>query len=121
MQEDCHKGDSVKVLTSTIKVFIEGHKLQRVKICIITEVSGSYEKQKQAVGRVDRTGQAMRPMLFQLVDNENASERVRMLQIGIEGNSLHKAATRMTTKGIKTLTSSFPPPEHRILPRTSIR
>ncbi|RWA13162.1 hypothetical protein EKO27_g1972 [Xylaria grammica] len=80
MQQDCEGRRPVKVLVSTTEIFGEGFNLQRVNTAIITEVGGSYEKQRQAFGRVDRTGQTMRPLLYQLYDQENLCERVRRLR-----------------------------------------
>ncbi|KAI0969649.1 hypothetical protein F4678DRAFT_439591 [Xylaria arbuscula] len=77
-QRNCQQGDPVKVLISTINIFGEGHNMQRVNSCILTEVPNTHERQKQAFGRVDRTGQTMTPLLFQLFDRENRCERIKM-------------------------------------------
>ncbi|KAI0420941.1 hypothetical protein F5X98DRAFT_391647 [Xylaria grammica] len=80
MQQDCEGGHPVKVLVSTAEIFGEGFNLQRVNTAIVTEIGGSYEKQRQAFGRVDRTGQTMRPLLYQLYDQQNLCERVKRLR-----------------------------------------
>ncbi|KAJ8105109.1 hypothetical protein ONZ43_g7558 [Nemania bipapillata] len=80
MQQSCERTNIVKVLISTMDIFGVGHNLQRVNTAIITEVPSSHEKQKQAFGRVDRKGQTMTPLLYQLFDDENLAERVRMFR-----------------------------------------
>ncbi|KAI0553222.1 hypothetical protein F4679DRAFT_580892 [Xylaria curta] len=78
MQQSCQNDNRVKVLISTTDIFGEGHNLQRVNSVILTEVPGSYETQKQAFGRADRQGQTMTPILYQLYDDLNLAERVKM-------------------------------------------
>ncbi|KAI1742922.1 hypothetical protein F4680DRAFT_445389 [Xylaria scruposa] len=78
LQQSCQNDNRVKVLISTTDIFGEGHNLQRVNSVILTEVPGSYETQKQAFGRADRQGQTMTPILYQLYDNLNLAERVKM-------------------------------------------
>ncbi|KAI0192005.1 hypothetical protein EV127DRAFT_479988 [Xylaria flabelliformis] len=78
LQQSCQNDNRVKVLISTTDIFGEGHNLQRVNSIILTEVPGSYETQKQAFGRADRQGQTMTPMLYQLYDERNLAERVKM-------------------------------------------
>ncbi|TRX89032.1 hypothetical protein FHL15_010051 [Xylaria flabelliformis] len=78
LQQSCQNDNRVKVLISTTDIFGEGHNLQRVNSVILTEVPGSYETQKQAFGRADRQGQMMTPILYQLYDDLNLAERVKM-------------------------------------------
>ncbi|KAI0553214.1 hypothetical protein F4679DRAFT_600168 [Xylaria curta] len=80
MQEDCQKGDPVKVLISTMNIIGHGFNLFRVNNVIITEVPRSWERQNQAFGRVDRRGQVMQPNLIQLYDSFNLVEEVRRIR-----------------------------------------
>ncbi|KAJ8122338.1 hypothetical protein O1611_g9867 [Lasiodiplodia mahajangana] len=78
MMENCNTDNRVKILVTTAKIFGVGHNLQRANTAILTEVLGSYENQKQAFGRVDRKGQQMKPWLYQLYDDRNLTEKIRM-------------------------------------------
>ncbi|KAI0191996.1 hypothetical protein EV127DRAFT_492138 [Xylaria flabelliformis] len=80
MQEDCQKGDPVKVLISTMNIIGHGFNLFRVNNVVITEVSRSWDRQNRAFGRVDRRGQVMQPNLIQLYDTLNLVEEVRRIR-----------------------------------------
>ncbi|TRX89028.1 hypothetical protein FHL15_010047 [Xylaria flabelliformis] len=80
MQEDCQKGDPVKILISTMNIIGHGFNLFRVNNVVITEVSRSWDRQNRAFGRVDRRGQVMQPNLIQLYDSFNLVEEVRRIR-----------------------------------------
>ncbi|KAI0442688.1 P-loop containing nucleoside triphosphate hydrolase protein [Xylaria telfairii] len=77
MQESCENDRRCKVLISTNEIFGEGHNLQRVNTVILTEITSTYAQQRQSFGRVDRQGQRMTALLYQLYDEENLAERVK--------------------------------------------
>ncbi|KAI0452964.1 hypothetical protein F5B21DRAFT_526358 [Xylaria acuta] len=78
MQQSCQNDNRCKVLVSASSIMGEGHNLQRANSVILTEVPSTYETQKQSFGRADRQGQTMTPFLYQLYDDLNLAERVKM-------------------------------------------
>ncbi|KAI0011240.1 hypothetical protein F4779DRAFT_637411 [Xylariaceae sp. FL0662B] len=95
MQQDCRPRDPTKILISTFRLGGEGHNLQRANYCLLTEVPRSADIQQQAFGRIDRTGQKMRPFLTQLYDDRNLAEKVRRVrnrnrsQLALVGHDEH--------------------------------
>jgi len=93
MQQDCNRGDPVKIMVSTLDLMGVGHNIQRVNTVIITDVPSTEAEQNQAFGRVNRLGQTMELGLYQLFDENNIAEeiwrkrldnRVKLTRIGYD-------------------------------------
>ncbi|KAI1777418.1 P-loop containing nucleoside triphosphate hydrolase protein [Hypoxylon cercidicola] len=78
--EDCTRRSLHKVIVSSFRFLSEGYNLQRANYAIITEMPRTPTIQRQAFGRVDRTGQTQEPVLIQLYDRNNLVEKIRYIR-----------------------------------------